>query len=140
MTEIPRFDKVTGFAMKTMYAVIQTGGKQYKVAAGQKVTIDKLDAAEGSAVEFSDVLLIADGEKTVVGTPAVDGAKVTATCVGQKRTDKIIVFKYKNKVRYKRKTGHRQSYSTVEIQEIVKPGGGSVKKARKKKEAAGGEG
>ena len=125
--------------MKNTYAVIQTGGKQYRVTAGQKVTIDKVDLAEGAAIEFPEVLFIGEDADTLIGAPTIDGAKVTATCIEQKRGDKIIVFKYKSKVRYKRKTGHRQPYSTVEIKDIIKPGGGTAKKAAKEQKQAGGK-
>jgi len=124
--------------MMNTYAIIKTGGKQYKVAAGDKIKVEKLNLAEGAKVEFDDVLLIGDGNATVIGAPTVDGAKVTALCVGQDRADKVIVFKYKSKVRYRKKRGHRQPYSTLQIQDIVKPGG-AVKKTREKKEEAGGE-
>lgn len=122
------------------YAIVETGGKQYKVAAGQKVDVERLNIAEGEDVELSRVLLVANGEDTIVGTPTIDGAKVTATCLGEGKGKKIIVFKYKPKVRYRVKTGHRQRYTRLEIKEIVKPGGEVVKKPEKKKAAVRGEG
>ena len=126
--------------MVPTYAIVETGGKQYKVAPGQKVDVDRLAVAEGEDVELSRVLLIADGEDTIIGSPTIDGAKVTATCLGEKKGDKIIVFKYKPKVRYRRKKGHRQLYATLEIKEIVKPGEESApKKTQKKKAAVGGK-
>ena len=124
--------------MMNTYAIIKTGGKQYKVAAGDKIKVEKLNVAQGATVEFDEVLLIGDADATVIGTPTVAGAKVTASCVGQDRADKVIVFKYKSKVRYRKKRGHRQPFSTLQIQDIVKPGG-VVKKTRKKKEEAGGD-
>ena len=124
--------------MMNTYAIIKTGGKQYKVAAGDKIKVEKLDVAQGAAVEFDEVLLIGDADTTMIGTPTIEGAKVTASCIGQDRAKKVIVFKYKSKIRYRKKNGHRQPYSTLEIHDIVKPGG-VVKKARKKKEEAGGE-
>jgi len=126
--------------MRGTYAIIETGGKQYKVAAGQKMDVDRLGAAEGEEVELSRVLFIANGEDTIVGSPTIDGAKVIATCLGERKGDKIIVFKYKPKVRYRRKKGHRQLYTTLEIKEIVKPGEEVAERARKKKAAVGGEG
>jgi len=105
-----------------IYAVIATGGKQYKVALGQTLEIDHLAVAGGDTVELDKVLLIADGEDIMVGSPAIDGAKVIATCLGDEKGDKIIVFKYKPKVRYRRKKGHRQLYTKLEIKEILKPG------------------
>ena len=125
--------------MKQAYAIVETGGKQYKVAAGQTIDVDYLDVAEGESVELSKVLFIADGEEATIGSPTVDGAKVVATSRGEIKGDKIIVFKYKPKVRYRRKKGHRQLYTRLEIKEIVKPGEKATKKVRKKKVAAGGE-
>ncbi len=125
--------------MAQTYAIVETGGKQYKVAPGQRIDIDRLSVAEGEDVELSKVLLIADGKDTIVGTPTVEGAKVVATCLGERKGDKVIVFKYKPKVRYRRKTGHRQLYATLEIKQIMKPGEAvAVKKPRKKKVATGG--
>ena len=126
--------------MTQTYAIVETGGKQYKVAPGQKIDVDLLGIAEGEDIELSKVLLIADGENTIIGSPTIDGAKVTATCLGEKKGDKIIVFRYKPKVRYRKKTGHRQLYSRLEIKEIVKPGEEAApKKTRKKKAATGGK-
>ena len=126
--------------MAQTYAIVETGGKQYKVASGQKVDVDRLAVAEGEDVELSRVLLIADGEDTIIGSPTIDGAKVIATCLGEKKGDKIIVFKYKPKVRYRRKKGHRKLYATLEIKEIVKPGEEAApKKTQKKKTAVGGK-
>ena len=125
--------------MTQSYAIVETGGKQYKVAPGQKIDVDRLDIAEGEDIELSKVLLIADGEDTIIGSPTIDGAKVIATCLGEQKGDKIIVFKYKPKVRYRRKKGHRQLYTRLEIKEIVKPGEKAAKRVRKKKVAAGGE-
>jgi large subunit ribosomal protein L21 len=126
--------------MSQTYAIVETGGKQYKVAPGQKIDVDRLAVAEGEDIELSKVLLIADGKDTVVGNPTIDGAKVIATCLGEHKGNKIIVFKYKPKVRYRRKTGHRQLYARLEIREIVKPGEEAApKKTGKKKVATGGE-
>jgi large subunit ribosomal protein L21 len=116
--------------MTHTYAIVETGGKQYKVAPGQKIDVDRMAVAEGENVELSRVLLIADG------------AKVIATCLGEHKGEKIIVFKYKPKVRYRRKTGHRQLYARLEIKEIIKPGGEAAtapKKTQKKKAAVGGK-
>ena len=126
--------------MKETYAIVETGGKQYKVAAGQKIDVDRLGIAEGENVELSKVLLIANGDDAIIGSPTIDGAKVMATCLGERKGDKIIVFKYKPKVRYRRKKGHRQLYTRLEIKEIVNPGEAVAKRARKKKVAVGGEG
>ena len=120
--------------MTQNYAIVETGGKQYKVTPGQKIDVDRLAVAEGEDVELSRVLLIADGKDTVVGNPTIDGAKVVATCLSEGKGDKVIVFKYKPKVRYRRKKGHRQLYAKLEIKEIVKPGQeAALKKTTKKK-------
>lgn len=100
-------------------AVIQTGGKQYKVSPGQKLKVEKLDAPEGAAVHFDEVLLVADGEKIAIGMPVVKGAKVEATVLTQGRDRKKIVFKYHPKSRYRKKKGHRQPFTEVEIIKIT---------------------
>ena len=105
-----------------IYAIVETGGKQYKVTSGQVIDVESLGVAEGSTVELDRVLLIADGEKVTLGTPTVEGAKVLATSKGEDRAKKIIVFKYKNKVRYSKKTGHRQPYTSLTIDKIIGPG------------------
>ena len=122
-----------------MYAIVETGGKQYKVAAGEKVNVDYLGLGEGKEVELSRVLLIVDDKDTIVGTPTIDNAKVTASCVAEGKGDKIIVFRYKPKVRYRRKTGHRQLFTKLEITEIVKPGSEAAKSTRKERVKSGGE-
>jgi len=120
-----------GFRRMEIYAVIETGGKQYKVSPGQALDVELLDVAEGSTVELDKVLLIADGDRVTVGTPTVDGAKVVATSQGDGRSKKIIVLKYKPKVRYRKKTGHRQFYTRLVIDRIVEPGAISGKPTRK---------
>jgi len=119
-----------------IYAVIETGGKQYRVSPGQTIDVERLEVAEGKTVDLDKVLLIGDGKKVTVGTPTVDGAKVVATSQGEGKGDKVIVFKYKPKVRYRKKTGHRQLYTRLVIDEIVGPGVAKAtpKKARRKKE------
>jgi large subunit ribosomal protein L21 len=126
--------------MTQNYAIVETGGKQYKVAPGQKIDVDALGASEGENVELFRVLLISDGENTVVGNPTIDGARVIATCLSESKDDKVIAFKYKPKVRYRRKKGHRQLHAKLEIKEIVRPGGElTLKKTTKKKAASGGK-
>ena len=105
--------------MGKIYAVVETGGKQYKVSPGQTIDVERLDVAEGDTVELDKVLLIADGDKVTVGQPIVEGAKVVATSQGEGKGEKIIVFKYKSKVRYRRKKGHRQFYTRLLIDRIV---------------------
>lgn len=102
-----------------MYAVVETGGKQYKVSAGEIVDVEKLPFQVGEKIELDRVLLVADGNEVQVGQPTVEGAKVLATVTDHLKGPKIIVFKYKPKERYRRKKGHRQSYTRLTIDEIV---------------------
>jgi large subunit ribosomal protein L21 len=113
---------------RKIYAIIETGGKQYKVIPGQTIDVERLDVAEGNTVELDRVLLISDNDKVTVGTPTVDGAKVIATSQGEGKGKKIIVLKYKPKVRYRKKTGHRQLYTRLTIDKIVEPEGSSAQK------------
>lgn len=100
-----------------MYAIIETGGKQYKVSEGDVVYVEKLVAAEGDAVKFDKVLAVG-GENTVIGTPVVDGASVDAKVLAQGKGKKVIVFKYKPKKGSKTKQGHRQPFTKVQIEKI----------------------
>lgn len=101
-----------------MYAIIQTGGKQYRVSEGDVVSIEKLTAAEGEEVVFDEVLtVVADGD-VKIGKPVVEGAKVTAKVVEHGKGKKILVFKYKAKSNYRKRQGHRQPYTKVEIAKI----------------------
>lgn len=102
-----------------MYAVVEMGGKQYKVSAGDNVDVEKLPFEVGEKVELDRVLLVADGDEVRVGQPTVEGAKVLATVTDQAKGRKVIVFKYKPKERYRRKKGHRQAYTRLMIDEIV---------------------
>lgn len=101
-----------------MYAIIRDRGTQYRIEKGQVLDIALIDAEPGSQLELSEVLLIG-GEQTHVGTPLVAGAKVLARVIGDTKGDKIIVFKYKNKKRYRRRTGHRQNYTSIAISDIL---------------------
>ncbi len=103
------------------FAVIKTGGKQYKVAQGDKILIEKLEAETGAEVVFEEVLLMGNStiESLQIGTPLVAGAKVTGKILEQGRGVKKIVFKYTNKTRYKKKKGHRQPFTSVEITGIT---------------------
>jgi large subunit ribosomal protein L21 len=114
-----------------IYAVIETGGKQYKVSPGQTIDVERLDVAEGKTVDLDRVLLIGDGKRVTVGAPTVDGAKVVATSQGEGKGDKVIIFKYKPKVRYRKKTGHRQFYTRLVIDKIIEPGAASAKPPKK---------
>ncbi|MDP4001100.1 MAG: 50S ribosomal protein L21 [bacterium] len=99
-------------------AVIDTGGKQYLVSPDEKIIIEKLDALAGDSVVFDKVLLTVDGDKVKVGKPYVTGSKVTGKVLTQQRGKKLVVFKYKAKSRYRRKQGHRQSETIVQIEKI----------------------
>ncbi len=101
-----------------MFAVIETGGKQYRVAAGNKLKVEKLEAEVNGNVVFDKVLLTVDGEKVNLGKPLVAGAKVEAKVLAQGRADKLIVFKYHSKTRRRKKNGHRQPFTEVEITAI----------------------
>ena len=101
-----------------MYAVIETGGKQYKVSEGDNLFVEKLEAAEGDSVTFDKVLIVADGENVNVGAPTVAGATVTAKVEKQGKAKKIYVFKMKRKKNYRRKKGHRQPFTKVTIEKI----------------------
>ncbi len=105
-----------------MYAVIETGGKQYRVSVGQSIEVERLPTTVGQTVEIKKVLLLADNGQVVIGTPRVKGAKVRATVLEQKRGRKLVVFKFRGGNRYHRKGGHRQSYTTLRIDEILRPG------------------
>jgi large subunit ribosomal protein L21 len=105
-----------------MYAVVTTGGKQYRVEAGSELTIERLAADAGTSVTFDRVLLVGDGETVTVGTPVVDGASVSATVLGEALGPKLVIFKFKQKVKYRRTTGHRQHMTRVRIDEISAAG------------------
>ncbi len=119
-----------------IYALIETGGKQYKVTEGQTLVIDRLAEKEGSRIKLDKVLLLSDGSKVTVGKPYVDGARVMAIVKKNGKGDKIIVFKYKSKVRYRRKNGHRQLFTKVDIDRILPPGAEDVKPTKPAKKAA----
>lgn len=105
--------------MFRMYAIIEDGGKQYKVAEGDVVFIEKRNQEAGENITFDRVLAILDDDKTVIGTPAVAGASVSATIVKNGRGKKIRIFKYKPKKGYRKRQGHRQPYTKVEIGKIT---------------------
>ena len=104
------------------YAIIETGGKQYRVAPGDRITVEKIPADEGASVELDRVLLVEGGDGVRVGDPLVEGARVLAEVSAQAKADKLIVFKYKPKVRYRRKQGHRQQVTQLDIKAIVPDG------------------
>lgn len=101
-----------------MYAVIETGGKQYRVELGSELAVERLEGTPGDTISFERVLLVADGDKASIGTPVVDDALVTASLVRHDRGDKVIVFKYRPKARHRAKNGHRQEQTVVRVADI----------------------
>lgn len=102
-----------------MYAVVQTGGKQYRVSVGDQIDVERLDAEPGTEVALDRVLMVASDDDIKVGTPTVEGAKVVASVDAQHKGEKLIVFKFRAKKRYSRKMGHRQQLTRLTIKEIV---------------------
>ncbi len=100
------------------YAVVETGGKQYRVSTGDTLSVEKLDAEAGDKIELSSVLAVSDGKKLTIGTPTVEDAKVTSTVVEQTRGTKVISFKKKRRKGYSRKKGHRQSLTVLKVESI----------------------
>lgn len=100
------------------YAIIKSGGKQYKAVVGETIEVDRLQTEVGNNVDFEDILLVADGETVMVGSPTVDGAKVAATVVDQIKAPKVIIFKYHPRKRYRLKKGHRQKYTRLLIESV----------------------
>jgi large subunit ribosomal protein L21 len=98
-----------------MFAVVKTGGKQYKVAQGDVIQVEKLPGEANAKVELAEVLMVCDGAKVTVGSPFISGAKVAAEVVSQNRTGKLIVFKKKRRQNYRRKNNHRQEYTVLKI-------------------------
>ena len=98
-----------------MYAVIKTGGKQYRVVAGEKIRVEQILAEIGSETEIDQVLMVSDGDKTSMGRPLVDGATVKATVLGQGRHDKVRIFKMRRRKHYQKHQGHRQNYTEIQI-------------------------
>jgi large subunit ribosomal protein L21 len=101
-----------------VYAIIRTGGRQYRAEVGNVIDVDRLPNEINETIEFDDVLLVGDGDNTLIGQPVVEGAKVTATVVDQLRAKKVIVFKYRQRTNYRRKRGHRQYYTRLRIDDI----------------------
>jgi large subunit ribosomal protein L21 len=117
-----------------MYAVFKTGGKQYRAAKGDKLKIEKLDAAEGDSIEFDEVLLVGEGDGVKVGTPLVAGSKVEAKVLTQAKDKKVDVIKFRRRQNYRRTHGHRQHFTLVEVTGIT--GGAAKKKAAAPKDDA----
>ena len=102
-----------------MYAIVATGGKQYRVKEGEKLRVEKLSAEAGDTVELDKVLLVGEGEDIKVGTPYLDGAKVTATVAANGRGDKVKIVKFRRRKHSRKQMGHRQSYTEIEITGIT---------------------
>ena len=118
-----------------MYAVIRTGGKQYRVEAGQRVRVETLPGSAGDTVKLSDVLLLGGENAVTVGTPNVADAHVEAEIVAQGRDRRVYTFKYKNKIRYRRLIGHRQPHTELSIRKIVGPEGAATEPRRTRRRA-----
>ncbi len=101
-----------------MYAVVKTGGKQYRVETGQTIRVEKLEGDPGKKVEIADVLLVADGENVAIGRPLVAGARVRAEIVKQGKERRLVIFNYRRRKRYRRKQGHRQPFTALKITAI----------------------
>lgn len=112
-----------------MYAVIETGGKQYRVELGNEFSVERLEGTPGDTIKFDRVLLVADGDKASIGTPVVEDALVTASLVRHDRGEKIIVFKYRPKARHRAKNGHRQEQTIVRIADITLGGRSAASEA-----------
>ena len=106
----------------TMYAVVKTGGKQYRVAKDDVLTVEKLDGEAGAVIELEQVLAVSDSSGLTIGTPLIDGARVAATVLEQKKADKIIIFKKKRRKNYRRTKGHRQQVTVIRISDILAKG------------------
>lgn len=101
-----------------MYAIIRTGGKQYRAEVGENIDVDRLPNEVGDSLEITDIMLVGDEDNTVIGQPLIDGAVVKATVVEQFRGKKILVYKYRQRTNYRRKQGHRQYYTRLKIDDI----------------------
>jgi large subunit ribosomal protein L21 len=121
---------------KNMYAVIKTGGKQYKVAAGDYLKVEKLDGDVGSKVVIDKVLMLADGDNVTIGAPLVAGAKVNATVLSHGKGDKVRIFKFNRRKHYRKTQGHRQSFTEIKIEDINGNGAAKTEKPAVEKKAA----
>jgi large subunit ribosomal protein L21 len=105
-----------------VYAVVRTGGKQYRVEEGRSLRVDRLAGEVGDSIELGEILLMGDGDDVTLGAPTVAGARVLATIAEQGRAKKIVVFRYKAKTRQRKKTGHRQQFTRLTVSDILLPG------------------
>lgn len=119
-----------------MFAVIKTGGKQYKVSNGDVVKVERLEGEAGATLHLSDILMLGEESKMTVGAPVVQDAAVRATILEQARADKIIVFKKRRRQGYRRKAGHRQDLTVLRIEEVIASGAGSLPKYTAPKDTA----
>jgi large subunit ribosomal protein L21 len=102
-----------------MYAVIKTGGKQYRVNTGERLKVEKLVADVGATVTLDQILMVSDGEKTTIGSPIIKGATVKATVLSHGRADKVMIFKFRRRKHYRKTQGHRQSFTEIKIEAIA---------------------
>lgn len=125
-----------------MYAVIKTGGKQYKVVAGERLKVEKIVGDVGATVVIDKVLMISDNANTTIGAPLIAGATVSATVLSHGRSDKVMIFKFRRRKHYRKTQGHRQSFTEIQIGEILAAGASTAKaspKATKTKAAKAAE-
>lgn len=114
-----------------MYAVIKTGGKQYKVVAGERLKVEKIVGDVGATVVIDKVLMISDDANTTIGSPLISGATVSATVLSHGRADKVMIFKFRRRKHYRKTQGHRQSFTEIQIGEILAAGASAEKAAPK---------
>ncbi len=114
-----------------MYAVIKTGGKQYKVVAGERLKVEKIVGDVGATVVIDKVLMISDEANTTIGAPLIAGATVSATVLSHGRADKVMIFKFRRRKHYRKTQGHRQSFTEIQIGEILAAGASAAKAAPK---------
>jgi large subunit ribosomal protein L21 len=119
---MPAARRVLSCLEEAVYAVVRTGGKQYRVEEGRAVTIERLAGEPGDSIELGDVLLLGEGDHVTVGAPVIQGARVLGTIAEQGRSRKIIVFRYKAKTRARKKNGHRQQFTRLVVSDILAPG------------------
>ena len=119
-----------------MYALVRTGGKQYRVEEGRSILIERLPGDAGDTVELGEVLLMADGDAITVGAPTIEGARIVGTIAEQGRAKKILVFHYRNKTRHRKKNGHRQQFTRLVVDDILSAGQEPKPKAAKTESVA----
>ena len=131
-----RWRRVERYRMEAMYALVKTGGKQYRVAKDDKILVERIAADEGAEIILDDIIMLGDGDKVTVGTPHVDGAAVSAKVVRQTRGPKIIIFRRKRRKNHRRTQGHRQELTLLQITGIAENGASLKPKAAPAKKAA----